>query len=354
MRKLLLISFILVCGVLLATSLTGCGSSALLPTTSTVFASIRNDGVGGATVGMTLEQRQAARLATKAGPATSQPEAITVDSGSINIYLWSGPAVGNERKVTDTPGAYDAVEISRDGTKAVFVATVNGWEQIFTVAVPATGQTVSQPVQLTSDSFNHYAAHISANGSKVAFLQDDTTYVGQQLCVISNASGATATCLDFSATTPVLQGTYKDHPSWTPDGKIVFEAFWLRGADEIFKVNADGSGLTQITNNGAGGNWDDCPSVSADGTKMVAERHNVGITYLDIVVYDLNTKQMTTILSGQDKGASSYDPQFLGRNNQIVFVSQQTTDTSYEIYVMNSDGSNMTRLTQNTYDDFFD
>ena len=48
--------------------------------------------------------------------------------------------------------------------------------------------------------------------------------------------------------------------------------------------------------------------------------------------------------------ADDYFPSFSGDGSKIAFVSDR--DGGDEIYVMNADGSNQTRLTNNTADDF--
>ena len=176
--------------------------------------------------------------------------------------------LGSERKITDSAAAYSAVHLSLDGTGFVFSTTVNGYNQISISTVPAVGQTAGEPIQLTTDLEHHWVPHISADGSKVIFTKADPNSPGDVVCSIDNVAGAIENCLDFSSSTPVLKGTDMWHASWTPDGKIVCEAWGgPLNSDEIFMVNADGRDLTQITNNAGTKNYDECPSVSSDGAR---------------------------------------------------------------------------------------
>ena len=64
------------------------------------------------------------------------------------------------------------------------------------------------------------------------------------------------------------------YPAWSPDGKKI--AFISNRANpqesfEIFVVNADGTGLTQLTHNTSAVNWP--PAWSPDGTELVFFRH---------------------------------------------------------------------------------
>ena len=58
-----------------------------------------------------------------------------------------------------------------------------------------------------------------------------------------------------------------DNPDWSPDGKkIAFEAG--NGYSDIFVMNADGTGQTNLTNNPAANDADD-PYWSPDGKRIV-------------------------------------------------------------------------------------
>jgi hypothetical protein len=66
--------------------------------------------------------------------------------------------------------------------------------------------------------------------------------------------------------TQLTTDRYDQHPNWSPDGsKLVFQRRLPEG-EEIYVVNADGTGLTRLTNNSTA---DYGPAWSPDGTRIV-------------------------------------------------------------------------------------
>jgi Tol biopolymer transport system component len=104
------------------------------------------------------------------------------------------------------------------------------------------------------------------------------------------------------AVTSTDNQTFDGLPSWSPDGsRIVFSS--NQSDDyEIWSMNADGSGRKQLGNRLG---WDTLPRYSPDGTKIA----------------------------------------FVGEYKEGVSEDEQST---YEILAMNSDGSNLTRLTKSS------
>jgi len=131
--------------------------------------------------------------------------------------------------------------------------------------------------------------------------------------------------------------TFDSYQAWSPDGtKIVFTSF-RDGNYELYLMDADGSNLTRLTTNLAS---DTFPSWSPDGSKIIyASNANIQTIAPD----GTGIVQLTT--TGMD-GDASYSPD----GTKILFQSDRDGNT--EIYVMDADGSNATRLTNNSVSDF--
>lgn len=102
-----------------------------------------------------------------------------------------------------------------------------------------------------------WAAFPGANGM-IAFTTDRGYGVNDDEIYVMNADGSGQTRLTFNSASDWL-------PSWSPDGsKIAFQS----GRDESFEIyvmNADGSQQSRITFNAAA---DEDPAWSPDGSKM--------------------------------------------------------------------------------------
>ena len=155
-------------------------------------------------------------------------------------------------------------------------------------------------------------------------------------------------------------------PSWSPDGKrIVFfsnrDGHVIRGgsAYEIYVMDADGGNPQNLTNDF---NDDRSPSWSPDGKRIVfvsdrdGFKNDDGVITYEIYVMDAdgsNPQNLTNDLN--DDRSPSWSPD----GKRIAFVSQReghfkgAAGITDEIYVMDADGGNQQRLTENHKNDWF-
>lgn len=134
-------------------------------------------------------------------------------------------------------------------------------------------------------------------------------------------------------------------PSFAPDGnKIVYESDRGNGIYQIYTMNTDGSGVTQLTNTGAG-TTNYGGKFSPDGKKIAFASNrddnlNDTIKHNDIYVMDADGGNVTRLTTDMNNEAGrSWSPD----GNRIVFSA--VVDGTAQLFVMNSDGSNLVQIT---------
>ncbi len=122
-------------------------------------------------------------------------------------------------------------------------------------------------------------------------------------------------------------------PSWSPDGtKILFVAK-VKSKNKIFTIDPDGNNLTRLTEGDREGLY---PSWSPDGLKILyIEKYQK-----EIFIYVMNLDGTGRVKLIREKGtylAPAWSPD--GRKIAYITTKQSFRGTYYQLYVMNSDGS---------------
>jgi Tol biopolymer transport system component len=126
-------------------------------------------------------------------------------------------------------------------------------------------------VQLTATPVDDFEPAWSPNGQRIVYACRDIPNVETEICVI-NADGTGATALTDATAAPPNRANDDESPAFSGDGsRIVFVR--NDGApqfdDEIWVMNADGTGQTKLTSNTVG---DFEPTFSPDSTRIAFDR----------------------------------------------------------------------------------
>jgi Tol biopolymer transport system component len=134
-------------------------------------------------------------------------------------------------------------------------------------------------------------------------------------------------------------------PTWSPDGKrIAFTRFPsdFSSDGEIFVMNADGSGVTQITDNAA---QDFGPVWSPDGKRLAFTSDRTGGS--EVFLMNPDGSGVSQLTHGASVNlATNWSPD----GKQIAFTAYSDGGDS-EVFVMNADGTGVVQLTQNDFSD---
>ncbi|MFZ2095346.1 MAG: DUF5050 domain-containing protein [Anaerolineales bacterium] len=208
---------------------------------------------------------------------------------NCNYNLYLMNADGSDqRQLTGWPGAEWHADWSPDGNSLIFSAGDIGFEKAGIYQLDIAG---GEPKLLLVDDFNNDAADWSPDGSQIAFSSNRE---GSLDIYVMNADGGEIHKV-------VDTGMNDYFPDWSPDGLQIafFAADWPAIKQDIFTVNADGSNLLNLTN-----------------TPNVVDE----------------------------------DPKWSPDGSKIIF--QTDRDWNFEIYMMNSDGSQPQNLTQDVGRDY--
>jgi hypothetical protein len=209
-----------------------------------------------------------------------------------------------------------------DGNRIAFANTNVATGGIWVVRADGTGSR-----RVTQESTDTAPAW-SPDGTRLAFVRSQNRF--DRIFVVNEDGGG------LGVVTPFVDVHVQD-PEWSPDGS----RFVFSDGGDIYVVNADGSGLRKLTGRGTpgelrGGRW---PSWSPDGT-------TIAFGSLDSirVIRPDGTGNRELVGGRREVWELSWSPD----GTKIAFVDDPGGAFQEELFVMNADGSGVTRLNVDT------
>lgn len=239
----------------------------------------------------------------------------------IDIYIMDFD--GQEKIcLTDNPDYDGNPEFSPDGSHIIYDATINGNRDIYIVNTIGKNRK-----RLTSNSGNDGMPKYSNDGSKIIFTSERD---GDREIYIMNADGSNQKRLTTNSGVDEYPVFLRD------DSRIIYssERNFLR---DLYMININSSDEIQLTTNGL----DEVEiNVSPVDDKIVYVYEYVEPTIKsDIYILDIPTKQSIN-LTNASPNEMNRSPVFDSDGNKIYYL------LNYEIYVMETNGSNKTNITQ--------
>ncbi len=218
--------------------------------------------------------------------------------------------------------------------RIAFSASLRGVWEIYTINPDGTDlRRVTTIAELGPRPPVHIWPAWSPDGWKIAYTQIHAEKYDQDIFVV-NADGTGATQLTAA--------TGRDnYPAWSPDGsKIAFSS----DRDDldnlnIYLMNADGTDQVRLTE---GSHHYERPTWSPDGSKILFSGPGLNI-------YMMNpdgTDQVRLTDPAAVGGAWLSSPNACSPDgSRVLFMSASAPDGNWDAYVMNADGTGQTRLT---------
>ena len=263
---------------------------------------------------------------TSGGGSISPATSATNSSGIASAVMTLGPEIGTHSAQASVDGAAVTFTARAAQPPIVFVSDegCGGGLRLFLM-----NEDGSDRLPLTAEC-GQDLPDWSPDGTQIAFVEFNQIFK-------MNIDGSGKTQLTFD-TPPDARGIALLDPDWSHDGSRI--AFVIkkgvpgceRSDKNIYTMDADGTGRVKVTQPCGQGN--EGPDWSADGTKIVFWSNRFGFTDApDGRIYVINADGSgETLLS--DGGAAEYFPKWSPDGQKIAYARGNA------IWVMGPDGSN--------------
>jgi Tol biopolymer transport system component len=232
----------------------------------------------------------------------------------------------------------DVTDRSFDEGRVGFYASVSAESPVTTrisfdnlrvyVSEAVAAATPSEPAATSTEPAGVTPESYPPPSGKIVFATDRDWGTGNSDLYLMNADGSGLTRLTNTDTDDA-------YPSWSPDARRIAFASWRDRNFEIYVMKADGSGLTRLTNNPAD---DSYPTWSPDGQRIAFYSDRDGDSEIYVMNADGSAKVNVTSNPAED-----WNPDWSPDGEWIAFTSDRGGYN--DVYLMKPDGSQVVNLT---------
>jgi PKD repeat protein len=264
--------------------------------------------------GQTVTSTQTITVNSAAPTPPPNPPADIIYAADNELYLVKADGTGTIN-LTNNPANDSQHIISPNGEKIAFVSDRDGNENLWILNINDLSVT-----QVTFDPGSDTQPVWSSDASRLMFVRGGNIFT-------INADGTGETQITFDNT--------NSQPVWSPDNSKIAYVSNNTGNNEIYVMNADGTNVINVTNDG---NNDVDPQWSPDGSLIVFTSNRFG----DDDIFTINSGDGSNLQQLTDDSANDRQPTWSQDGTKIVFVSNRGGADG--LYLMNADGSNELQL----------
>jgi len=281
----------------------------------------------------------ALRVPTATNTPDSRPPTETLLPGIIVTF--------NQNNLTQLPPAFTPTFTYTPLPSATLAPTavpIDAYRLVYSDFDPGLGRgslyigdsSEARRTGLNESAFDDVA--YDANTDRIAFVRpiyyaaegDTTEFFAEELYVASLSS------VDDAVKVTTQRAGRMAQPQWSADGSRILFSADTDGDEELYLINADGSGITQLTDNE---NVDTGARFRFDGLIVFAsDAYSPGFTEIYTVGTDGAELNRLTNHSG-----NSYAPAYSPDGTRIAYINDQNGDG--DLYVMDSSGQRPFLLT---------
>ena len=287
----------------------------------------------------TLVPRSAVASTPTAVPASGQPSGHIVLTCQIYKYqssnqicIMNADGSGYRRLTTEDGVQHFYPSLSTDGRSVVY----SQYREDNVYEIYEMSLTDGVAKRLTDKLGVLNSPEISADGKSIVFMRWTPASDQYQVWLMDR---------DGNHPRRAISGTAWD-PTWSPDGTQILFASDRTGSNQLSVVNADGTGLHQIS---------DLPAIrgrSDWSSQDLVATYSGEPWQHDIYVMNAAGSNPHKVAP---PGGNSQGPSFSPDGTWIAFTAyfdMPHDDNGCEIYIMRTDGSDLRRLTNNDYCDY--